>query len=369
MNPTLKRAVSAVFVLIAATALLIWPMAAAEGAQQGIGYCANILIPSLFPFMVLSTYLVKSGMSHSIGKALGPVTRVLFHLPGCTGATIFMSMIGGFPVGARGIAALHEQGEISDSEAGRMLCFCVNAGPAFVISVVGAGLMRSITAGVILFAAQILASVILGFFLGVSAGNEKHNTSNKGPKACPSPFILSAADAARGMMSMCVFVVLFAVLAGLLRQSGAAQALCGALLRLNLPPAFCGSLLSVLLEVTGGCYDVANLGAGYGMFAFALGWGGLCVQFQVLSCLTKISFSRPKFFFFQFLHGVLAAAITTTLFQIFPQAAETFSTVTEPLTGSLSTTAPAAAALILLCAVLLCSIGRDHVSSQKKCNS
>ena len=97
-------------VLAAAFGLLAFPADAADGARSGIGYCLNILVPSLFPFMVLSTFLVKSGLSEQIGKVLGGVTRTLFRLPGCTAATILMSMIGGYPVGARGIAALREGG-------------------------------------------------------------------------------------------------------------------------------------------------------------------------------------------------------------------------------------------------------------------
>ena len=354
------------FAAACAWGLLFFPASAADGAARGIGYCVNILIPSLFPFMVLSTYLVKSGISHTLGRLLGPATRLIFHLPGCAAATIFMSMIGGFPVGARGIAALYEQGSISDRQAARMLCFCVNAGPAFVISVVGAGLMRSAKAGALLLLAQIAAATVLGVFLGISARAGEEKAPAAPAKACASPFITSTADAARGMLNMCSFVILFSVLISLLRETGAARVFCLFLLRLGLPPVLCGSLLSVLLEVTSGCFDTAALGGSTPLFAFAVGWGGLCVHFQVLSCLTKIPFSRARFFLFQFLQGLLSAAFTALLFQLFPQAAPAFSTTSQPLTGVLSGSAAAAAALILLCAALLCSIGRERLEFRKK---
>ena len=37
---------------LVACALLIFPAEAAAGAKNGIGYCLQILIPSLYPFMV-----------------------------------------------------------------------------------------------------------------------------------------------------------------------------------------------------------------------------------------------------------------------------------------------------------------------------
>ena len=56
--------------MVLAFALLFYSNAAVNGARRGIGYCLNILIPSLFPFMVLSTYLIKCGISEKLGIIL-----------------------------------------------------------------------------------------------------------------------------------------------------------------------------------------------------------------------------------------------------------------------------------------------------------
>lgn len=75
-----------------------------------------------------------------------------------------MSMTGGYPVGARTIAQLLEQGRIQPRTARRMLCFCINAGPAFVVSTVGAALYSSVQAGFCLLTAHLGASALVGFF-------------------------------------------------------------------------------------------------------------------------------------------------------------------------------------------------------------
>ena len=65
-------------VLCAAAALLFYPTQAAAGAKRGIGYCVDILIPSLFPFMALSVFVVKSGLAASMGRlTAGPFC--IFH--------------------------------------------------------------------------------------------------------------------------------------------------------------------------------------------------------------------------------------------------------------------------------------------------
>jgi len=43
-----------------------------------------------------------------------------------------------------------------------MMCFCVNSGPSFLIAAVGAGMLSSQRAGIILFATQTLATVLIG---------------------------------------------------------------------------------------------------------------------------------------------------------------------------------------------------------------
>lgn len=357
---------SALFAAAFAVGLLFFPAAAAQGATRGLEYCLIILVPSLFPFMALAAYLVKSGLSDTMGRWLSPITKTLFRLPGCTAATILMSMIGGFPVGARGIAALHQQGSITDQEAGRMASFCVNAGPAFVLSVVGAGLLGNMSAGIVLLSAQLIASIVLGIFLGRRAKAEPVRNTLVKTKKSSAPLIDSTVDAAKGTMYLCAFVVLFSVIIFLLRETGFSTLLARGLLRLGLSPAVCGSALSVMLEVTGGCLDVAILGGSGALFAFAMGWGGVCVHFQVLSSLTKIQFSRPRFFLHQLIKGALSAVAAVILFQIFPQAAPVFNNTAQSFTGKLSGNPAAAVALVLLCVVLLCSVGAERLEFRKK---
>ena len=120
-----------------AFALLCFPGIAGAGVTQGLSSCVNTLIPSLFPFMVLSTYMAESGLAASLGKWAQPVTRFLFRQPGCAAAVVLMGFVGGYPAGAKTVSRLLEQGELTREQAGRLLCFCVSAGPPFVLTAVG----------------------------------------------------------------------------------------------------------------------------------------------------------------------------------------------------------------------------------------
>lgn len=341
MKHKLRQALLLFAVAGAALLFLTHSKQASSGAQRGIQICLNVLVPSLFPFMVLGVFVVRAGLSRLLGRILELPSKILFHLPGSAAAAVLMSMLGGYPVGARSIAALVKNGDISPRQANRMLCYCVNAGPAFLITAVGAGFLRSPQAGLLLLASHVSASVLLGVFCGILAHREPlEKKANAAPRVQISQALVdSTQDAARSMLVMCCFVVLFAAVLDLAR--------------LFLPDARTAALFSGFLEVTGGCSDAAALGAPLWYFALITGWGGLCVHLQILSCTQQWSAELPRFFLFRLLHGVLSAAVCFGLCQLWPQASPVFSNTGASLYGAFSSTAAAGGALVALCGLFL----------------
>lgn len=335
----------------AACALLIFPAQAAAGAFKGVSYSLEILIPSLYPFMVLSVFVVRSGLAVKLGKHLEGPTRALFRLPGGTAASVLMSVIGGYPAGARSVASLYEAGAVNEEQAQRMLYFCVNAGPSFLITAVGAGFLKSPASGALLFCTQITVFLLLGLFSGALGRAETHGKTPE-VKATPDTtraFIASAADGASSVLSMCCFVVLFAALMNLLRLLPFSPALSAA--------------VSALLEVTGGCSDLARLGAPLWAVAFAVGWGGICVHFQVFAFTSAIRYSRLRFLSLRFLQGILSAAVCKCYQLLLPQSVAASAGTSGFVSAGLSGSVPASAALIALCAVLILSVGRKGLES------
>lgn len=146
------RRLPLLFAALCAAALIVaLPSVSAAGVKKGLLVCASSAVPSLYPFCVLSAFFVRSGLCGYLGKLLEKPVRILFNLPGSAGAAACMSFVAGYPVGAGMTAALFEQGRISQADAQRMTLFCVNAGPAFVIGGVGAGMLGSARAGVVIF--------------------------------------------------------------------------------------------------------------------------------------------------------------------------------------------------------------------------
>ena len=143
--------------LWATLALVLWPEQSMEAMRDGLRLCGNVILPSLFPFFVLSSLVVELGMSRYLGKLLEPVMAPLFRVNGNCAAALALGFIGGYPVGARTAIQIYENGQCTRTEAERMLAFCNNSGPAFILGVVGAGVFGSGTAGLLLYLAHLLA--------------------------------------------------------------------------------------------------------------------------------------------------------------------------------------------------------------------
>lgn len=352
-----------------ALGILLFPNDVRNGAANGISYCLYTLVPSLFPFMVLSSFMIHSGISKFIGKLLQPVIHFLFYLPGSAGSVILMSMIGGYPVGARGCMSLLEQGTITQKQAQRMLYFCVNAGPAFIISVVGSALLQNTLIGILLFFSQIAAMLIIGITLGIAARLKKEPCHSVSSSECSSqsPLVESTLDASKGLMNMSAFVILFSAFLSLLRATGIAQGICQLLLQLHIPAPIAASLVSLLIEITSGCADTASLNAPIALIAFGLGFGGFCVHFQIFASTLKCGISRLKFIAFRLIHGTIATLVTMLFLPLFPQPiASVFQNTSEPVSGIMSYSWPAGIVLVVCCAIFLFSIGLERKKSRAK---
>ena len=122
-------------VLCCFSALLLLPEVSAQAARDAMLLCAQTLIPSLFPFFVLSSLLIACGASELLSALLSPLMRPLFGLSGTGAAALALGLCGGYPVGARTAAELVENGALSQEEGERLLAFCNNAGPGFLLGV------------------------------------------------------------------------------------------------------------------------------------------------------------------------------------------------------------------------------------------
>lgn len=123
--------------------ILIFPNESISAAKSGLLLWFNVIIPTLFPFILISYIIINSSLIDIISKYFSPVISFLFGLSGYAGYAFIMGSISGYPMGGKIIADLLEQKKISLEEAQYMLTFCNNPSPMFVIGFIATGLLES----------------------------------------------------------------------------------------------------------------------------------------------------------------------------------------------------------------------------------
>ena len=116
---------------------------ATASMAKAIDICIYSLIPSLFPFMVLSELLVSFGATSLIAKLAGRAFRFLFGISPAGAGAFIPGVLCGFPIGTRIALSLFERGEIDRRSLSHLLCFCNCPSPAFLIGAVGIGVFGS----------------------------------------------------------------------------------------------------------------------------------------------------------------------------------------------------------------------------------
>lgn len=344
---------SAALAVFFGAGLIIRPQTAAEGMKAGIELCLKIVIPSLFPFFILSGFVIQSGISASAGKLLGGITNKLFRLPGAAGSAILMSLIGGYPVGAQITEDMLRNKLITQGQAKKMLLFCVNSGPAFVISAVGSSMLENTRAGIILYISLSLSSLFTGFmtrFLNEDSlgnGENKKRENVRFHPAFPSPAqALSQAitKACGSMVNICAWIVLF-------RCAGELM---------SLLPVSENALILVrcLTEVTAGCSALSGK-VSLPVFAAVLGWGGLSVHCQMLGIIYKIGVKPSVFLTSRAVNGIFASLICDVILKLFPCEIQAFASSSAILPSAFSVSLPAAVGVLFMCSVFILDVDTD----------
>lgn len=307
--------------------LLVYTKDTSAAASESIGICLNILIPSLFPFLVISGLAVKSGLAGAIGRLFEKPMRFLFNVPGACAPAFILGLIGGYPVGAKTAMSIFDQKLCTKDEAERLLAFCNNSGPAFILGAVGAGIFGSVKAGVILYISHIAASVIVGvLFRGKGKAVSNNNEIRVNVFLVRDAFISSVKEAGSAVGNVCCFVVFFSVAIRLLYRFGiipTAAFMIGELISpLGLDAAFAEKLISGFFEVTSGVNGLIDLStpksASLAAAAFMLGWAGISVHFQILSFIGEKGLRTWPFFAGKTMHAFLSAFLTWLAVKIIP---------------------------------------------------
>lgn len=335
-----KRNILPFLFILLALCLVIFSKTNLVAAKNGLSLWANNVVPSLFPFFVITELLSSINIIHHIGRLFDKIMRPLFNVPGECAFAFIMGLISGYPTGGKIVANLREQGICTKDEGDRMLAFTNNSGPLFIISFVGISIFGDTKTGFLLLCTHILASITVGILLGKlstikSKSNSKISTTST-HNSRQAPITLSNLGGILGksiqnaistILLIGGFVVIFSVIISIFNQSHLLDSISKILkpilniIGFNLN--FAKPILAGMIELTNGIHMIAeisikSISQNIILCAFLLGFGGISVLFQVFSLLSKTDLSMKKYVIGKLMQGIIAAFYTFLSLQLIP---------------------------------------------------
>lgn len=326
---------------ICITGLLVYPSYTTAGIKKGLLLLGENIIPSLFPFMVLSTYVSQSTATEFLARLIDKPSRKIWNVNGNGLIAVFLGLIGGYPVGAKTVSEFYTDGKLSQQEASKLMNWCVNPGPAFVITAVGTFMLKNTVSGIILYASNLLSCLYISIFTRFFNSIEIQKTPcNKSKENSSNLLIKSVAVGSEGMLSTCGWVLTFSAVAALLDAMVTAKGL-----RL---------FLQCVTEVTTGCSICTQNRLPLPAISAVIGFGGFAVIAQVSPYLNKCGVSIKQFVCWKVVNGALSAFFCSGLLKLFPRGIAVFSSTahTSPV-PTLSDGISVAIVLFLMCLVFI----------------
>ncbi len=305
--------------------MLVFPDQSIMYAKSAIGLCGEIIIPSLFPFFVCSGLLIYSGCAKTVAKLCRGVMMPLFNVSGSGSLAFVLGIISGYPLGAVTACQLYESGYLSKSEAERLLAFCNNSGPLFILGSIGAAIYSSREIGIALYVSHILAAITVGIVFRFYARTKHHAPRygiNQPERSFSEVFAEVLSNSISSILTVCGAVIFFSTVSNVVISC------------FDLNDIF-KSLFLGIMELSGGAKSISEtylpLTVKLIMSAFVVGFAGICVHLQVMAIVKKQRLSLVPYIIGKLLHGIISALYAYIYFMLFPPFEATFKSAVSTL--------------------------------------
>lgn len=276
-----------------------------------ISYSLNIwvnsLIPTMFPFFVLSDLLIQYHITNYIPKWLKKTFSKLFRVNESVVTIFFLSCLSGFPSNARNTRMLYDKGQITKEEAGHALIFTHFSNPLFILSTVSVFFLNQERYGYIILISHYLGNIILGL---ITRGYRTIRDTNYTPNSNKSQnfgniFSCAIKNAIDTLLLILGTLTCFLVLSSIILH------------HLSIAP-YQEALIKGILEMTMGLKALSSLSISecykVVISVMFISFGGLSVHLQVLSQLADTDISYFPFFISRIFHAIISGIIACLLF-------------------------------------------------------
>lgn len=303
-SAVLNKRMCAVSAIVLCVLMILFSSEAMNAALSGFDMWLCFVMPSIFPFFVCVSLMRESGILRIRGKG--------FKLP-----LFISSAVSGAPSGSRLCAHFGAENVISRDELSEYCGICNMVSPIFITGTLAA--MAGTNAVVLPVLIGCYGAPLILLFLKKSRITNFNDISEKEERR---PFFNVLCDAigegAFACVRICGVIIFFTVL---LTMINIIADIFG--IRTN---NIVYILFLSLLEMTNGCSFLCMLDLSYpvlcGLFAFIIGFGGICIMAQSLAFA---DINVKKYLKTKLVVAVLSGMLSYCASLILPYSVETFS--------------------------------------------
>ena len=291
--------------------MIAFPESAYSAASEAVTLCISAILPTLFVFMVCSDFFVSAGIGKIIKKPFSRFMRPVFSIGGAGALALALGLVSGYPVGAKCVCNLYEKKDITKNEAERLLGFCNNCSPIFVIGSVGTVMLKSKDLGYILCSVHIVAAIICGMVLRLFRKENPYELMHRDEIGSVSISLIKAVtDSVKNslfsVLTVCAYTVLFSQIISMVYFIFGQN--------------FITYVLGGIIEITNSVSKTALSGESIKLIlpaiSFMLGFGGMCVHLQTAAIVKNTNLSLKLYIAGKIMHGIFSFIITFALTRI-----------------------------------------------------
>ena len=329
-----------IFTVFFTLAIILYSDKMSSAAEEGLRLWLNTVVPSLFPFMVISSWLTFRISERK--TVLDRLTFGLFGVPASLMAIFPVSVLSGYPVGAKIISGLYSNGAISKDTAEHLFSFCNNPGAVFILSAVASSILGDKSSAVFFMTVCVLSSLTGGILYNFAFPAEPLKPIKL--EAGMEPGIYSAISSAVGSVLLVGGCIIF--------FSAVSEA---ALTLFPLKSPAANAIVSGVLEFTQGIKKISAFSPrfSYPIICAMLCWGGFSVHLQTAALIGGCGLPLKKYIIGKAICAACAYILSVILYDsFFPQApTEALMSAFAPVNSGLSLFALSAFSASAVCLI------------------
>lgn len=310
-----------IIILCLITLFLLSPQDNILATYTGLNVWTRCILPTLLPFFFFTRLLTSLGIIKKCNKYISPITTRLFHTSGSSGYIYIMSIISGYPMGAKLVADMYTDGFIGKNEAIRITSFTSTSGPLFILGTVGVSMFSSVKLGIVVLISHIVGALLNGLIYRNYHynSNSLSNTmiQNVAPK---NENILEDAmyGSIKSVLIIGGYISIFYLIITMLSNNHILDPLYTSISYIlnvfGIDKSFGIGISNGLIEMTRACLDIStlsikNIKLVAPILTGIISFGGMSVFLQAYTFLKKIGIKVSTFFTIKITQTILSVLV------------------------------------------------------------